>query len=74
MAYNEKLSGYNISLGGSKGVVSLKESYADTQLYFKEGQYHWILRPLQFKLFLLVEKHFKKHKKTISKLLSFFKK
>ncbi|WP_293873659.1 peptidoglycan bridge formation glycyltransferase FemA/FemB family protein [Flavobacterium sp.] len=74
MAYTEKLSGYNISLGGSKGVVSLKESYADAQLYFKEGQYHWILKPLQFKLFLLVEKHFKKHKKTISKLLSFLKK
>lgn len=70
LAYDEKLSGYNISLGGSTGVVSLKSSYADEQIYYKLGHYHWVLRPYYFKFYLFFEKHLKSHKKTISKLLS----
>ena len=34
LAYRMNLSGYNISLGGSQGVINLKESYADEQIYF----------------------------------------
>lgn len=73
LAYDEKSSGYNISLGGSTGVVNLKNSYADEQIYYKLGHYHWVLRPYYFKFYLFFEKHLKSHKRTISKLLSLMK-
>jgi lipid II:glycine glycyltransferase (peptidoglycan interpeptide bridge formation enzyme) len=73
LALNENLSGYNISLGGSKGVISLKSSYADEQIYFEQGQYHWIVKPTYFKGYLFFEKYLKKHKKTIAKALTFLK-
>ncbi|MBP6557904.1 MAG: peptidoglycan bridge formation glycyltransferase FemA/FemB family protein [Flavobacterium sp.] len=73
LAYREKLSGYNISLGGSKGVISLKSSYADEQVYFENGKYHWVLRPTYFKLYLFFEKYLKKYKKSIAKGLALLK-
>jgi lipid II:glycine glycyltransferase (peptidoglycan interpeptide bridge formation enzyme) len=73
LAYREKLSGYNISLGGSKGVIGLKSSYADEQVYFENGKYHWVLRPTYFKLYLFFEKYLKKYKKPIAKLLALLK-
>jgi lipid II:glycine glycyltransferase (peptidoglycan interpeptide bridge formation enzyme) len=69
----EKLDGYNISLGGSPGVVDFKNSFNTEQLIF-EGQYHWVLRPTRFRLFMFVEGMLKPHKKIISKILSSIKK
>lgn len=73
LARQENLSGYNISLGGSKGVISLKSSYADEQIYFDQGKYHWIIQPTYFKAYLFFEKYLKKYKKPIAKALTFFK-
>lgn len=73
LAFDEKLSGYNISLGGSKGVVDLKNSYADEQIYFENSKYHWVLKPFYFKLYLFFEKYLKKHKKSVAKILSMLK-
>ncbi|MDI1316116.1 peptidoglycan bridge formation glycyltransferase FemA/FemB family protein [Flavobacterium sp.] len=70
LAWQEKFDGYNISLGGSIGVVNLKNSYADEQIYFENSKYYWILKPTQFKMFVFLEKFIKKHKKNISKVLS----
>lgn len=70
LAYNENLSGYNISLGGSKGVVDLKNSYADEQIYFENSKFHWVLKPTFFKLFLIFEKKMKPYKKNISKIIA----
>lgn len=70
---NENLSGYNISLGGSKGVVKLKNSYADEQLFFENSKHHWILKPFYFKMYLFLEKRLKSNKKLLSKLLSIIK-
>jgi lipid II:glycine glycyltransferase (peptidoglycan interpeptide bridge formation enzyme) len=70
LAIQEGLDGYNISLGGSKGVVEFKNSFNTEQLYYDNGQYHWVLKPLYFKLYLFFEKKLKPHKKTISKVLS----
>jgi hypothetical protein len=70
VAIQEGLDGYNISLGGSKGVVEFKNSFNTEQLYYDNGQYHWVLKPLYFKLYLFFEKKLKPHKKTISKVLS----
>ena len=73
LAFDEKLTGYNISLGGSTGVINLKNSYADEQIYYNQGQYHWVINPFYFNLYLLLEKHLKSNKKTVSKLLSLLK-
>lgn len=73
LAWDEKLHGYNISLGGSPGVVNLKNSYADEQIYYENSKYYWVIKPLPFKLFLLMEKITKKYKKPIARLLSILK-
>lgn len=69
LSFSEKLSGYNISLGGSKGVVDLKNSYADRQIYFEDSKYHWVLKPTYFKLYLFFENKLKKNKKLVSNIL-----
>lgn len=70
LSLQEGLDGYNISLGGSKGVEEFKNSFNTVQYYFHGGQWHWVLNPLFFKTYLALEKHLKKHKKTIATLLS----
>lgn len=74
MAWSEKLDGYNISLGGSTSVVKFKNNYADEQIYYENSKYYWVLKPFYFKLYLFLEKNLKKHKRTISKILSMFRK
>ena len=73
IAFKEGLDGYNISLGGSKGVLLLKNSYADEQLFFENSKYHWVLKPFYFKIYLFLEKVMKKNKKSVSKILSILK-
>jgi hypothetical protein len=65
--------GYNISLGGSKGVIEFKNSFNTEQIEFENSKFHWILKPSFFNMFLLFEKHLKPHKKKISMILSIFK-
>ena len=66
--------GYNISLGGSKGVVEFKNGFNTEAIYFENSKYHWVIKPFYFKAYLFFEKHLKSHKKTISKVLSKLKK
>ena len=66
--------GYNISLGGSLGVVNFKNSFNTEQVYFENSKHHWVLKPLTFKLFLISERYLKPYKKYISKVLTFFSK
>lgn len=73
MAFNEGLDGYNISLGGSKGVLLLKNSYADEQILFENSKYHWVLKPFYFKIYLFLEKRMKNNKKLVSNMLSILK-
>ena len=72
-SFSKNLSGYNISLGGSKGVVDFKNSYADEQIFFENSKYHWILKPTFFSLFIFFEKHLNLHKKQVSMVLSMLK-
>ncbi|RZJ27594.1 MAG: peptidoglycan bridge formation glycyltransferase FemA/FemB family protein, partial [Flavobacterium sp.] len=65
----EKADGYNISLGGSKGVVEFKNSFNSQQLLFSGSRFHWVLRPTFFRLYLFFEKRVKPHKQLISKML-----
>ncbi|HMI08019.1 MAG TPA: GNAT family N-acetyltransferase [Flavobacterium sp.] len=73
LSFNENLRGYNISLGGSAGVVNLKNSYADAQIMFTNSKYHWILKPGYFRLYRFFEKKLKPHKKVLSKILALLK-
>ncbi|HEY6142796.1 MAG TPA: GNAT family N-acetyltransferase [Flavobacterium sp.] len=66
--------GYNISLGGSKGVVEFKNSFNTEQIEFENSKYHWVLKPTFFRLFLFFEKNMKPYKKQIAKILSQLKK
>lgn len=66
--------GYNISLGGSKGVVEFKNSFNTEQIIFENSKFHWILKPAFFNLFLFFEKYMKPYKKHVSKILSLLKK
>lgn len=70
LALQEGLDGYNISLGGSKGVEEFKNSFNTESIYFEEGHYHWIIKPQFFKVYLALQNYLKNHKKSIAKLLA----
>lgn len=62
-------SGYNISMGGSKGVVEFKSKFNTTTAYYKEPHYHIVLKPLIFRVYTILNSIFVKNKKTISVVL-----
>ena len=66
-------SGYNISLGGSKGVQEFKSKFNTTTILFSDETQHIIFKPTYFKLYLFLDSILKKNKKTISKVLRFLK-
>lgn len=66
-------SGYNISLGGSKGVQEFKSKFNTTAILFSDETRHIIFKPTYFKLYLFLDSILKKNKKTISKFLRFLK-
>jgi len=68
--YRAGMDGYNISLGGSPGVMALKNAYADSQILFTRSKYHWVLRPLHFRFYLFMAEKLGRHKKLISVILS----
>lgn len=74
--YSRKIgaNGYNISLGGSKGVLNFKSKFGSTTEYFVDGQYYWVLKPSFFKLYLFLDDYLRKNKKKVSILLKFFNK
>lgn len=65
--------GYNISMGGSEGVLDFKSKFNTELINFEEPHYHLVLRPFVFNFFLKVEKYIKPYKTKISKILSKFK-
>ncbi len=62
--------GYNISLGGSEGVVQFKNSFNTEEILFENSKYHWVLNPYYFKCYQVFEKKMKPYKKFLSKILS----
>lgn len=66
--------GYNISLGGSKGVINFKNSYNTEPIVFEQSKYYWIVKPFYFRVFLFFDKSIKPFKKQVSKILSIVKK
>lgn len=74
MSMAEKCDGYNISLGGSAGVMEFKNGFGTEHLLFENSRFHWILRPALFNSYRFFEKRMKPYKKRIAKLLSKFRK
>lgn len=71
LSIQNRFDGYNISLGGSKGVIDFKNEFNPQVISFENSKYHWIIKPMYFNFFLIVEKYMKPHKKMISKTLAF---
>lgn len=74
LSISYKFDGYNLSLGGSKGVLEFKNELNPQRLSFENSKYHWVLSPTYFKFYLFVEKYMKPYKNNISKILTFLKK
>jgi len=70
---DEGFKSYDLSVGGSKGVVKFKESFG-SQLYLFVSTRHWVLKPFRFKMFLFVEKYLKPYKSKIAGILIVLKK
>lgn len=66
-------SGYNISMGGSKGVVDFKSKFNTSTLNFIEPHNYLVLKPFIFSIYSILNSIFVKNKKTISVLLKRFK-
>lgn len=69
----ENCEGYNISLGGSKGVLEFKNGF-NTKEIKTDSNYYIILNPGLFKLYLFLDKYMKPYKSKIAKVLAFIKK
>ena len=70
----EKCIGYNISLGGSDGVVAFKNNFNAKEIVFENSKYYKVINSFLFAFFLYFEKYMKPYKKSISRVLSVFKK
>ncbi|MDR6846432.1 peptidoglycan bridge formation glycyltransferase FemA/FemB family protein [Flavobacterium granuli] len=73
ISIKNSFDGYNISLGGSKGVVEFKNSFNTEQVLFENSKFHWVLNPFIFKMYLIFDQYMKPYKKKIAKILSMVK-
>ena len=69
-AFENGHKGYNISVGGSKGVQDFKTKFGAETIYFEDSHYHLILKPLHYKIFKLFNTYLKPYKAQVSKLLA----
>ena len=73
LSFREGLDGYNISLGGSKGVQQFKNSFNNQALFFNNGKYYRVVKPILFQFFIIFERLFQFNKEKITKFISIFK-
>jgi lipid II:glycine glycyltransferase (peptidoglycan interpeptide bridge formation enzyme) len=64
---------YDLSVGGSDGVIRFKKGFG-SELYCFENTRYWVFKPFRFKIFVLIEKRLKPYKQTVAKLLAIIKK
>ncbi|WP_178988984.1 hypothetical protein [Winogradskyella schleiferi] len=62
--------GYNISMGGSKGVQDFKRRFSTETINYENPHYHKVLNKTYFRLFLFFDKNLKPYKANISKILA----
>jgi GNAT acetyltransferase-like protein len=64
------LIGYDLTSGGSPGVIRFKMGFRPNHIKFVSPQY-LVLSPIKYQVFSKVYPHLKRHKQTVSKVLSF---
>lgn len=64
---------YDVSVGGSEGVIRFKEGFGSTLISFKDTRY-WVYNTFLFSTYTVFDKRLKKHKQKIAKFLFFIKK
>ena len=64
---------YDVSVGGSEGVVRFKEGFGSELFQFENSRY-WILKPFYFNIYIFFEKWLKPYKQTIANVLFYLKK
>lgn len=69
-----KADGYNISLGGSTGVLNFKSKFVTNKELFQNGQHYWVFKPFMFKIYLYLDTFFRKNKKKVSVMLKYLNK
>ena len=70
----EKCRGYNISLGGSKGVKEFKSSFNTESILFESGKHYKVINSFLFLFFVFSNKHLKTYKSKFARALAFLKK
>lgn len=73
LSYNQGFEKYNLSIGGSKGVINFKNRF-NPKFIKSENNYYFINRSFMFFLFQKIYPFFKKNKKLASQLLKLIKK
>lgn len=72
MAFQNDFIGYNISMGGSKGVLRFKSQFNAQQIFYKSPHYYLVLNKPVFGMFNIFKKYLKNFKKHFAALLSRF--
>jgi len=74
LSFLENCRGYNLSLGGSKGVQEFKNGFNTTQILNEHSKYYLIHNHFLFSIFVFLEKYMKPYKNKIAKVLAYIKK
>lgn len=72
IALDNDFVGYNISMGGSKGVLRFKSQFNAQQIFYKSPHHYLILNRTIFGMFNIFKRYLKNFKKQFAGLLSKF--
>lgn len=72
-SFDLKNTGYNISMGGTKGVQEFKSKFGAEAIYFENPHFNLIINSFRFNTFKVFDSKIKPLKSIISKILHFFK-
>ncbi|MCA1917850.1 MAG: GNAT family N-acetyltransferase [Flavobacterium piscis] len=73
LSFLEKCQGYNLSLGGSKGVQEFKNGFNTIQMSAENSNYYLVNNGLLFSLYVFFEKYMKPYKRRVAKILALIK-
>lgn len=69
-SFEKGFKGYNISMGGSKGVQEYKSKFGTETIFFENPHYHVVFNNIYFRLFIFLDKYLKPYKAKFSKILA----
>ncbi|SHG58545.1 lipid II:glycine glycyltransferase FemX [Flavobacterium johnsoniae] len=68
-SYDFGYDGYNISMGGSEGVLKFKSKFMAQPVFFETPHYHFIINTVVFKMYSFLNEYLKKNKNKIALIL-----